>query len=224
MHSRRPPNVRSDAPGGADRRAFLQRFAGAVTCAASTPLGAVAVSGDLYVNHRLGLAFRRPKGWRYEHLSTFADIRNEYEYATMDVQMQASLTNGPLPVVVASQASLLRSLGASITVFVEESPLSPGETLGSIAPELVRFPSLYVKAFRLLQAPVLGDVSGCEAIEYLFSFLYEDRLGNRGPVRHRTLGLRRANLLYTFNMLDVPADRIDAQAEFDSVRASIVIA
>lgn len=206
------------------RRSFLRTFAGSVTLAATTPLAAVAVVGDLYVNHRVGLAFRRPAGWKYEHLQTFADIRNEYEYATADPELLTMLKQGPLPAVVVSQASVLRALGSSITVYVEESPLELGETLASIAPELIRGVSGFVKGFRLLGAPTVGRVSGREALEYCFTFQYNDRLGNSGPVRHRTLAILGESLLYTFNMLDIPADRIDSQAEFDSVRQSIVLA
>lgn len=216
-----PPSPTPDQPS---RRSFLQRFAGSATLAAATPLSAVAVSGDLYVNHRVGLAFRKPAGWRYEHLQTFADIRNEYEYATTDAATLELLTRGPLPIVVTSQVSVLRALGSSITVYVEESPLEPGETLRSVAPQLIEGVRGFVKDFRLLREPVLTAVAGREALEYLFSFLYEDRLGNRGPARHRTLAIRGASLLYTFNMLDLPADRIDSQAEFDAVRLSIALA
>ena len=52
----------------------------------------------------------------------------------------------------------------------------------------------------------------------------------RGPagqprtVLHRTLVLSRPPLLCTFNMLDLPADRVDAQREFDALCASIALA
>jgi len=96
----------NDSPD-TSRRAFLRRFAGTATVAAAAPLPAAAVSGDLYVNHRIGLAFRKPPTWRYEHLRTFADIRNEYEYATPDPALAAELKQGQLPVVVVSQAAIL---------------------------------------------------------------------------------------------------------------------
>lgn len=213
----------SDQTDPPSRRSFLQTFAGSITLA-TAPLSAVAVVGDLYVNHRLGLAFRKPTGWMHEHLQTFADIRNGYEYATADPALLDLLKQGPLPAVVVSQSSVLRSLGSSITVYVEENPLGPGETLASASQEIVRGVSGFVQDFRLLGTPVSGRVSGREALEYVFSFQYQDRLGHSGPVRHRTLAVLGPSLLYTFNMLDIPADRIDAQAEFDAVKRSIVLA
>lgn len=206
------------------RRGFLQRFAGTVTVAAATPLSAVVVTGDLYVNHRVGLALRKPSSWRYENLRTFADIRNEYEYATPDAEFATELKQGPLPVVVVSQASILTALASSATVYVEDNPLRPGETPAAAAADFTRGISTFVKDFRLLGEPVVDRVANREAVEFLYAFRYEDRLGNRGPVRGRTLVILNEPLLFTLNMLDIPADRIDAQAEFDALRDSIVLA
>jgi len=132
------------------------------------------------------------------------------------------LKQGPLP--LASSGPVLRMLASSVTVYMEESPLGPSETLASVAPELIRGVGGFVKDFTLLGEPRCGQLAGRESLEYRFTFLYEDRLGNRGPVRHRTLVLSRPPLLCTFNMLDLPADRVDAQREFDALCASIVLA
>jgi hypothetical protein len=205
------------------RRNFLQTFAGGALASAS-PLAAVATVGDLYVNHRLGLAFKKPPEWRFENVRTFADIRNEYEYASLSPEVEQMLKQGPLPLAVVSSAPLLSAIGASATIQVEESPLEAHETLASVTSELIRAVSGYVKNFQLLGEPHHGRVSGHESLEYWFTFLYEDRLGNRGPVRHRTLVVLRPPLLCNFNMMDIPADRIDAQREFDAMRESIVFA
>jgi hypothetical protein len=213
----------NDSPN-TSRRAFLRRFAGTATVAAAAPLPAAVVSGDLYVNHRIGLAFRKPPTWRYEHLRTFADIRNEYEYATPDPALAAELKQGQLPVVVVSQAAILRNLASSATVYVEENPLEPGETPAAAAADIIRGISTFVKDFRLLGAPVVNRVADRDALEFRFNFYYEDRLGNKGPVRHRTLAILNTPLLFTFNMLDIPADNRDSQAEFDALRDSVVLA
>lgn len=206
------------------RRSFLRRFAGTATVAATTPLLAAAVSGDLYVNHRIGLAFRKPPTWRYLHLRTFADIRDEYEYATPDPALAAELKQGQLPVVVVTQAATLRDLGSSATVYVEENPLEPGETPAAAVTDLIRGISTFVKDFRLLDEPVIDRVADRNAVEFRFTFHYQDRLGYSGPVRHRTLVVLNAPLLFTFNMLDIPADNRDSQAEFDALRDSVVLA
>lgn len=206
------------------RRAFFERFAGTATLAAAGPLPAVAVDGDLYVNHRVGVAFRKPPGWRYENLRTFAAIRNEYEYATPDDALAAELKNGQLPIVVVSRDGAMRALTSSVTVYVEENPLEPGETPAMAAPDIVRGLSSFFKNFRVIGEPDPRRVAGCDAVENRFGFLYEDRLGNRGPVRCRSIAVLNGPLLFTFNMMDIPAAGVDSQAEFDALRDSIVLA
>lgn len=214
----------NSSPREASRRSFLQRFAGTVTLSSALPLQAVAVQGDLYVNHRVGLAFRRPAGWRYEHLRTFADIRNEYEYATPDPELAEALRTGPLPLVAVSQHAVLNALAASATVYAEQNPLRPGESLFEAAPDIVRAVGSLLRDVRILASPRFGSVAHWPAMEWLYGFFYEDRLGNRGPVRHRTLVVLSPPQLFTFHMLDIPADGIDAQAHFDALRDSIELA
>lgn len=206
-----------------DRRGFLRRFGAGLAVAPTSPLAAVFVSGDLFVNQKLGIALRKPPGWRFEHLSTFADLRNEYEYATLDDALRQMLAGGPLPIVVLSQAPVLRQLCASATVYAEEDPIEPDSTLEAVASEVVRGVSSFVRDFRLTADPACGRLDGAESLAFTGTFVYEDRLGHCGPVRHRSLVLRKPPFLYTLNMLDIPAEGIDAQREFDAVRDSVVL-
>jgi hypothetical protein len=206
------------------RRAFLERFAGTATLASAGPLSAVVVSGDLYVNHRVGVAFRKPPGWRYENLHTFAAIRNEYEYATPDETLAAELKSGPLPIVVVSRDAVMRTLSPSVTVYVEDNPLEPGQTPAMAAPDIIRGFSGFLEDFRVVGEPDTRRVAGCDAVEIRCGFLYQDNLGNRGPVRHRSIVILSGPLVFTFNMMDIPAAGVDAQAEFDALRESIVLA
>lgn len=182
------------------------------------------MSGDVYINHRIGLSFRKVSSWRFEHLRTFSDIRNEYEYAMPDPDLVEELKRGPLPVAVVSGAPLLKALGASMTVYAEQNPLRPGETLAEAASDIVQGTSTFVKDFKLIDQPLLRTVDGRPALDFKASFLYEDRLGNRGPVRHRSLAVLNGNILYTFQMLDIPADGIDTQDKFDKMIDSIILA
>jgi hypothetical protein len=92
-------------------------------------------------------------------------------------------------------------------------------------PDMIRGVASLVEQFELLGAPSMAPVSARDAVEYSFTFLYRDRLGNRGlPVRNRTVVVFIPPLLFTFNMLDVPAQNVDAHAQFDRMRDSIVLA
>lgn len=206
---------------GLGRRRFLQLFAGAAAVAATRPLASVAVADDLYVNRRLGFAFSKPAGWGYESLKTFADMRDEYEIATVDEQLQADFKAGQLPIVVASQAPILTSLASSLTVSADEHVLLPDETLLSVFPGLVGHFNKLFHDFEVTSPPTLRLVGGYESIDYTATLTYTGASEYRGPVRHRAVVTVRPPLIYSFYFLDIPARGIDSQAEFDRVIASI---
>ena len=210
-----------ELPPDARRRGFLRGLGGV---AAMTTLSSVLVSGDLYINNKLGFAFRKPLGWRFEHLGTFADLRNEYEFATLNAELVEELKSGPLPLAVISQAPVLRTLASSMTIYAELNPLQENEKLLEALPDIVRGIGNFVEKFEVTHPGRLVPVPGAEAAEYAATFTYKDSLGNSGPVRHRSLLLLRRPMLYTLNMLDIPADGIVAEAEFNQIRQSIVFA
>jgi hypothetical protein len=203
------------------RRGFLASLGG---LAAAPTLTAVFVSGDLYINNAFGIAFRKPASWKFEHVRTFADLRNEYEFATPNAALVQELRSGPLPLTVISQAPVLRSLASSMTIYAEENPFREGETLLQGSAEIMRGLESILEQFEVTTQPHRVDVAGAEAIEYVATFLYKDRLGNKGPVRNRGLLLLRAPHVFTLNMLDIPADNIVADAEFIEVKRSLVFA
>ena len=211
----------SDQAPGTRRRGFLKSIGG---LAAAPGLGAVLVSGDLYVNNAFGFAFRKPASWRFEHLRTFADLRNEYEFASPNAELVQELKSGPLPLAVVSQAPVLRSLASSLSIYAEENPLQDGQTLLQACPEIMRGLESILARFEVTSPAHRVGVAGAEAIEYVATFLYRDRLGNSGPVRNRGLILLRPPFLFTLNMLDIPADHVVADAEFIEIKRSIVFA
>ena len=195
-----------------------------MTLAAAPALTSVLVSGDLYVNNNLGFAFRKPTSWRFEHLRTFADLRDEYEFASPNAELVAELKSGPLPLVVISQTPIISSLSSSMTIYAEDNPLRENEAILEAMPDILRGTSSLMEKFEVVLPPRRGPVAGAEAVEYAATFAYRDRLGNSGPVRHRSLLVLRQSIFYTLNMLDIPADGIVAEHEFNQVRQSIVFA
>jgi hypothetical protein len=208
-------------PSGLGRRGFLQLFGGVIASAAVTPVASVVLSDDLYVNRRLGLAFTKPAGWAYESLKTFTDLRDEYELASVDPDLEKELKTGQLPIAVVSQSPVRTTLGASFTVYVEEHSFESDETLLGSFPSLVGYFQQLFRGFEVTSDPVLKRVSGYDSIDYTSRFIFQDSRGSLGYVRHRSLVTVRTPLLYTFNMLDIPSKEIDVARTFDQLVESI---
>lgn len=214
--------MNSEAPVPEKRRkSFLENL----DCVEEIPSKAsVFSSGDLYVNNRFGFAFRKPSSWRFEHLSTFADLRNEYDFASANAEQIEILQSGSLPLAVISQARLLSTLCSSMTIYAELNPFSEYECVLDAMPDVIKGTSSFIEHFKVVLPARAVSVSGAEAVEYAATFFYRDNLGNSGPARHRSLIVLREQYLYTLNMIDMPADGIFAENEFNQIRKSIVFA
>jgi hypothetical protein len=196
-------------------------FGAAIATAAVRPLEAVIVADDLYINQKLGVAFRKPSPWGYESLRRFADLRNTYEIGVYDPLLEQELKSGELPIVVVSQFGALNRLGASLGVYVENVPLLPGESLLAFFPGIVSYLQRMFAQFEVIRSPVQTEISGYESIEYLASFIYNDSRTHNIPARQRGVITTRGPMLYTFNMMDMPAKQLDTQREFNQLIGSI---
>lgn len=61
---------------GIGRRKFLKLFGAVIASAASNPLQAVIVQGDLYINRALGLAYKKPNGWYFVSMEALCRHRS----------------------------------------------------------------------------------------------------------------------------------------------------
>ena len=147
---------------GIGRRDFLRVFGGSIATAASTPLSAVVVEDDVYINRKLGLAFSKPTDWSYASLRVFRELRNEYELATSDPVLVADFEEGGLPLAVISERSLRLGLSGSITVGVEPFDIEPTDTVQSV----------FTAIIERIPAPVTLCNTGTRAL--IFDSIFDD--------------------------------------------------
>lgn len=158
---------------GIGRREFLKLFGAVITTVASNPLQAVIVNDDLYVNRALGLAYRKPNGWHFLSLEAFADIKEKQQL--QDSETTEKLKRGDDPIAIISQyhESSGITFSPSITIYVENFELHDGESLQELVSTLS---DTYAKAlvdYKFVKRPKAVSVSGCEASEYLSTFIHQ---------------------------------------------------
>ena len=206
---------------GIGRRDFLRVFGGSIATAASTPLSAVVVEDDVYINRKLGLAFSKPTDWSYASLRVFRELRNEYELATSDPVLVADFEEGGLPLAVISERSLRLGLSGSITVGVEPFDIEPTDTVQSVFTEIIEYYQEMFRGFEVIEPPTLRKVSNVDSVEFAAEFLYDRKWRRSVLCRNRTLYSFRDPFIYTFHMMDMPVKGIDRVAEFESFMGSI---
>ena len=207
---------------GVSRREFLKMAAAAAASAAVNPLQAVIIDDDLYINQRLGLAFRKPQGWHYVSIKSFKALRDEYSLASHSEVLNEEMRDWTLPIVSVTKYPLDKRLGPSIVVYVERNALEADESLLSVMPLIQAYQAgLFVDYAREGNYRA-GRISGCESVEYFSRFVYERRSQPAVPVRNRSLCSVRDPVMYTMQMMDIPEQDMTAQHEFDAFVSSII--
>ena len=212
---------------GMGRREFLGLFASAL--AATTR--AVALSDDLYVNRRLGLAFRKPAGWH------FGDVKDMGEMAAGQVfnfgaEAQAFwrslLTTADLPIVTVSKEPLgakCDHFTPGITVFLDDFLDALDGPFTDQAKNDVFYCSQMLPEFRLLSPPQELEVSGCRAADYLIRFLFQhEQLAQPVPVNMRTINIYQRPTSYNIRLYDAPYLGKDYVHDYSDFIASLRLA
>ncbi len=196
--------------------------AAAAASAAVSPLQAVIIDDDLYINQRLGLSFRKPRGWHYVSVKTFKALRDEYSLASHNEVLNEEMRDWALPIVSITKYLLNDRPGPSIVVYVERNELQAGESLLSVMPMIQDYQSGLFPDYEREGNYRAGRISGCESVEYFSRFVYESTMRTAVPVRNRSLCSVRDPVMYTMQMMDIPDRNITAQGEFDEFVRSII--
>ncbi len=210
---------------GIGRREFLRIFGATLVALAIPPTLAVAVLDDLYINRKLGLAFRRPAGWHFSDVQQMGEMLSgqilDLEDAGL-VQKIKELT--ALPLVTLSQEPLthaLRHFTPGVNMYVDrsvpEDTESEAQTVLSPLESFewdMKYQGKILKHFEVLSPLVATTVSECEAYEYSSAFLFEHaNLAAPVRVRMRSVLIVQEPAWYTLRLHDSPY--LGAQSTFD---------
>lgn len=198
------------------------KMAAAAAAIAASRFQSVLVDADLYINQRLGIAFRKPANWYYASIKQFKKIRDEYSVAAHSEVLNEEMRDWVLPILTITQYPVNERIGSSIVVYVEKNELEEDESLFSIMPSLQDYQASMFKGYSSVGNYRAGLVSGCESVEYTSEFIYERAARESFWVRNRSLCSVKGMLVYTMQMMDMPEQGINAQEEFDHFERSIV--
>ena len=203
---------------GIGRREFLKLFGAGMATLSADPASAISVLDDQYVNWKLGIAFRKPKGW------TFADVKEvgaepnvqifraglsveaPYRVEQMSDSDDSDLTpelieSAALPILTISRDRPSASAGKftpRVTIHMDRFLCGYLETIPDVSE--VEMPPLenltannksgarMLKDFRVTSPPTSVRVSECDAAESTVEYLLEHE-NIRQPTRVRVRAL-----------------------------------
>jgi hypothetical protein len=200
---------------GIGRREFLRLFGAALATLVRPASPAVALLGDLYINRKLGIAFRKPLGWHFGNVKEMGEVKNGQLLDLEDPGLARDLVQETeLPLLSISREPISassRTFTPGVNIYLDrfladetrppevaDDPLQTTEHDAEDCAEIL-------KEFRMLSHPVPARVAGCPSAEYTASFLFEHtNLPQPVRVRMRTLLVVQIPAWYTLRMYDSP--------------------
>jgi hypothetical protein len=207
-----------------------------------SPMDATLI-GDLYVNRKFGLAFRKPPGWVFEDRSTpppAVEVRSGLDTRTTVGPTVVWRLADDFPAVVSIAAPEgdaesdrfgSRAFRPTVTVHLEgqcsdEQAWAEGEfSLLRFVEEHLRGIAACRSRFRLDAGPGTTRVSRRHAVEYRASYArYAEGFVTPVRTRERALYVAQCPMIYAVRMVDYPSHNVRPGFDFDEFVTSISFA
>jgi hypothetical protein len=212
---------------GIGRRDFLMfagmAFGGVIT----DPLHAIAVSGNYYVNMKLGLGFAKPDKWLFDAFKDFGTLLKGQIVEGVSSEDEEAFRKDQTSTLVAAISKYddkYVGFSPSITVFKNEEDRADFESLGElVAAALSGFSSL-LKDFTVVSPPEAVQLSNCECLRMKSRWVFQHEHVPSTLIEDETLVIDQNPVLYTIHLYDAPSIGEMAQTEFDAFVKSLRIA
>jgi hypothetical protein len=192
----------------------------------------VAILDDLYVNRKLGIAFRKPHGWTFADAREMGKLQAGQVLDLEDTELARELVSSTeLPILTISRDGLsenARRFTPGVTIFLDrfdflnalpENYRVEVPPLGNLEDDIESCRSI-LRGFEVVSAPASRQVSKCDAAEYRSTFVFEHENMRPTKVRMRTLAIYQRPAFYTLRMYD-SADEPDCVFDFAAFVESV---
>jgi hypothetical protein len=209
-------------------REFMATFDSVIhgTNGSSSP--AVIISGDLYLNLRLGLAFERPKSWYFNDVQEMGEI-GAGQLLNGGITLGSFFSKGELaPLVSISEVPHHDddppAFAPAVSVFASQVAEGKNDPL-EIAWLDASGMRVVTPGYVAYDAPSQLTISGWPAARYTAGFEFHHvELPEPVPVRMEYLYIVHDTVVYTFRMYDAPMDGRSRENEYLALRESIRLA
>lgn len=212
-----PPNKKS-----MDRRSFLRLAGGSGAAIALSPLSAVALRGDWYLNDRLGFSLRKPPSWSFVSVTDFVRSQERQEPHLEDPALMAELRSmSDAPILVINR---YRDDGdhfcPSIQVLAEPASSVDEEDWEAFCQEMTNVYRPYFPDFEVEAPATPFRLDGYPALEMRVTFSF-NAYGHSYPTRLRSVLARTDAALLNFHFLAATHGPEECRDELQRCRDSI---
>jgi hypothetical protein len=200
---------------GIGRREFLKLFGSALAAMSVSPNQAIAILNDLYVNWKLGIAFQKPSGWHFASVSQMAGLAagqilnlddfnlSDEEMETARFLLQPSDFGQLITISKEPFTSSTDRFGPGIMIELDDVREMVDGPFADAAQNDIVYCRTLLKRFEVLKDPEPCTISGCPAVDYLCTFLFEnEKMSTPAQVNMRTLAIYQNPPAYVVRMYD----------------------
>jgi hypothetical protein len=212
---------------GLGRRAFLKFAATALGGLAVDPATAIAVTGDYYVNTRLGLAFMRPQGWQLQTFQDFATQLKGQIVEGVEPEEEEAFRRDQASTLVATISKYDDSVdrfSPSITVFKNTEDRAGVESLDTLAGQAIAAFSECLKDYAVTEPPLRRELSNCDGLRFKSRWVFQHEKIAPVLIDDEVLVIDQGLVIYTIHLYDTPYEGDSAAEEFSLFRRSLRLA
>ena len=212
---------------GIGRRDFIATFSSVLAGLAALPSAAAATSEDLYLNRRLGFAFRKPSGWFFNNVQEMGQVAKGQLLDLEGPEINSLWDNvtDQLPIVSVSRGAVTADGGdvtPGVNVYLDLVENEDDRDILVCATGETELLEVLLRDWRILSGPSPVKISGCPGAEYFCSFLFEhENLKTPALMRLRTVLLDHDRYRYTLRMYDAPEHKTPQPFDYTELVGSI---
>ncbi len=216
---------------GVGIKEFLRSVSQALGKLAIDPLKSIILNGDVYVNKKLGILFKKPKGWNFVAVKDFGRMKNE-QYIGEGLDMSAEEIWDDLgdPICIATKyytdAPEYKGI-FSPTITLNITPKKELEHLGPQTFEEVlelseQGVAMLLKDFKVVKRYEPTLISNCKFYEHDAEYLFEHvEIDESLKVELKVLQAEHNGFYYAFNCHQSKIQNQYADKEFEDFKKSI---
>ena len=212
---------------GVSRRSFLTLFSLAASGLVLDPLIPVVANNNIYVNKKLGVAFRSPEEWNFYDVKKMEKMYDDQIFKPdspfinefiEELKGQPLVSLGMYPLEEADEEQFF-----SPSIVLRLEPREEGGELENILTESDNYLSNIVKSYESKGNGPIIDVCGYRAIQGNYSYIFEAERMKPTPIAGRSCIIEVGEHYYSFNMYNYDPVDSDIERLFDRFVSSIMI-
>lgn len=211
---------------GVSRRSFLKMAGMATAGLALNPLIPVVANNEIYLNKKLGIAFRIPKEWYFydvQKMDEMCDSQILKPDAPNIEEYFEELRNQPLVSIGMHPPDVGVNKKFSPSIVLRLETKDENIEFEKILDDSNSYIESVTRDFRAIENKPVSEICGYRALHGKYGYLFEAKGMTSTPIIGRSCIIEVASYYYSFNMYNYDPENLGIDKMYDQLESSIMI-